>query len=128
MNDGQFLAQVFAKQAHQEINLRFRAAPVLHREGVKRQRGNIQAGAGFDNRPCRLHACAMSRDARQMAPPRPATVSVHDDGNMLRKAFRVKLAEQAFFFPAGRFERVGYLHALIPGNSMERIEAGASLY
>ena len=37
----EFLFQIFAKQAHQEIDFGLRAAPVFQREGVERQRWKL---------------------------------------------------------------------------------------
>jgi hypothetical protein len=47
----------------------------------------------------------VSRGAGQVAALRPAAISVHDDGNMLREAVRIQIEEQALFFQVRGFER-----------------------
>jgi hypothetical protein len=61
----------------------------------------------------------MARDARQMTPLRPAAVSIHDDGNMLREAVRIQVQEQTLFRKVRSFERFRRFHAIIPANSMK---------
>ncbi len=95
MDGGQFLAQVFAQQAHQKGDFGLGAAPVFQRKSVQGEGGNMQPGAGLNDGARRLHTGAMAGNARQMAALRPAAVAVHDDGNMARQAARVKLFQQA---------------------------------
>jgi hypothetical protein len=83
----------------------------------------MEPGARFNYRPGRLDACPVPRHARKVTPARPAPIAVHDDGDVLREAIRIKLTEQPLLIATGWFERVRYFHALIPANSKKRIEA-----
>ena len=128
MDGGKFLAQIFAKQAHQKINFRFGAAPVFHGKSVERQGGNSEPGARFNHRASRLDSRAVTGHARQMAPLRPAAVSIHDDGNMLREPVRIQFKEQPLFCKVRGFERFRCFHATIPANSMKWTEAVSRAY
>ncbi len=123
MDGGKFLAQIFAKQAHQKIDFRFGAAPVFHGKSVESQGGNSEPRAGFNHRASRLNSRAMSGDARQVTALRPAAVSIHDDGNMLREPVRIQIEEQTLFFKVRGFERFRCFHATIPANSVKWTEA-----
>ena len=60
----------------------------------------------------------MPRDSGQVTALRPASIAVHDYGNVLGKLVGVKLREQTLFLNAGWFERVRYFHAINPANSI----------
>jgi hypothetical protein len=60
----------------------------------------------------------MTGDARQVAPLRPAAVSIHDDGYMLREPVRIQFKEQPLFREVRRFERFRCFHATIPAISV----------
>jgi hypothetical protein len=47
----------------------------------------------------------MAGNARKVPPLGPSTVSIHDDGNMLRESVRIQGTEQPFFFQVRGFER-----------------------
>ena len=88
---GNFCFQIAAEQTHQEID--FAAGtllPVLLGKRVQRERGNADAGRGFDRRAHRRDSGAMSGDARQMAPARPAAVAVHDNGDVFWEPLRIQ--------------------------------------
>jgi hypothetical protein len=53
-----------------------------------------------------------------VTPLRPAAVSIHDDGNMLREPVRIQIKEQALFSEVRGFERFRCFHATIPANSV----------
>jgi hypothetical protein len=103
MNDGQLFAQVLTQEAHQEIDFRFRAAPVFHGEGVESESGDIESGASFDYGSRGLDAGAMTRNSRQVTALRPASVAVHNYGDVLGEPVGVELREEALFFTAGWF-------------------------
>ena len=105
MNDRQFLLEIFAKQAHQEIHFRLGPAPVLHGKSVQRQRGKMQARAGFDGLAGGAHAGAVPGDAWQMALLRPAPVAIHDDGHVARQTLDLELLEKRGFNLVGWFEK-----------------------
>ncbi len=71
------------EQAHQQRDLFGRTAPVLGTEREQRQVTHARAPAGLDHAPDGLHALGMPGSARQQAPRRPATVAIHDDGDVL---------------------------------------------
>src|ERR1035441_1625991 len=79
--------EITAQKAHQKIDFRLGALfPVLLGEGVEGQRGDSDAGGGFD---CRTHSSdtgAMSGYTGHVAAPGPASIPVHDDGDMPGKA------------------------------------------
>ena len=86
-----FRLQIAAQQAHQEID--FAAGtllPVLFRKRVQGQPGNPDARSGLDRRAHGCDSGAVSGHARQVAAFRPATVAVHDDGDVFREPFRIK--------------------------------------
>jgi hypothetical protein len=72
----------------------------------------------------RLNAGAMSRNSRQMAALRPASITVHDYGNVLRKLVGVKLGEQTFFLISGWFKGLGYFHSINPATSVPLLDSG----
>src|SRR6266851_2383727 len=86
-----FRFEIAAQKAHQEIDFRLRTLlPVFLGEGVESQRRNSDARRGFDRRTYGGDTGAMSGDARHVPAPGPAPVSVHDDGDMLRKTRRIE--------------------------------------
>src|SRR5260370_25221869 len=86
-----FRFEVAAQEAHQKIDFRLRTLfPVFLGEGVERQCRNSDTGRGFDRRTHGGYAGAMSGDARHVPAPGPAPVSVHNDGDMLRKTRRIE--------------------------------------
>jgi hypothetical protein len=58
-----------------------------------------------------------------MTPLRPAAVSIHDHGDVLRETVGVQIKEQPLFLEVRGFERFGYFHAIIPANPVELREA-----
>src|SRR5665213_399023 len=128
MQDRQLLSQIFAEQAHQEIDFSFGSAPIFHGERVKSEGRNAQARAGFNYPASGLGSRAMAGDTRKMAALRPAAISIHDYGNMLRESVRVQFKEQPLFLEVRRLERFRCFHATIPANSMEWTEAVPRAY
>jgi hypothetical protein len=105
MDFGQFLFQIFAQEAHQEINFVLRTAPIFERERIESERGNSHSGAGFDYLARRICAGAMSRDARQVTLLRPAAIAVHDDSDVAGQTSGVDLRKQVSFVALLRFEK-----------------------
>src|SRR5258708_34365905 len=86
-----FRFEIAAQQAHQKIDFRLRTLfPVFLGESVERQRGNSDAGRGFDRRTHGGDTGAMSRDARHVPAPGPAPVSAPNDGAMLGSTRRIQ--------------------------------------
>src|SRR3546814_4162492 len=73
---------IFVKQPHQVADLIGGAFPVFAGKGVERQHLYAEVGRGLHDAAHRLHTPAMTHDARQETPLRPAAVAIHDDGDM----------------------------------------------
>src|SRR3546814_4912145 len=69
-------------QPHQVADLIGGAFPVFAGKGVERQHLYAEVGRGLHDAAHRLHTPAMTHDARQETPLRPAAVAIHDDGDM----------------------------------------------
>ena len=70
----------------------------------------MQARAGLDDHARGFHAGAMARDARKMAPLRPAAVAIHDDGEMLRKRAGIQFFEKLRFLAVAGFRSSAGFH------------------
>ena len=79
------LVQIFFKQGHDGLHLVRRALPVFRGERVDRQVFNTEVLAVGRDAAERLRACRVAHFARQSALFCPATVAVHDDGDMPRE-------------------------------------------
>ena len=88
---GYFRLQIAAEQAHEEIHFALGTLlPILFGKSIERERGNADAGRGFNRRAHGRDSGAVSGDARQVAPPRPTAVAVHDNGDVFWEPLRVK--------------------------------------
>jgi len=88
--------EVVFEELHEEADLGFGAAEiVLKGEGVEGKEGKIDAGGGFDYELNRLRSLLMSKEALESPLAGPATVAVHDDGDVLGKTGGVELAVKA---------------------------------
>src|SRR5699024_10324485 len=79
-----FLVQRTHEQAHQRAYFFLRTLPVLAGEGEQGQRLHAFAQAGFDHFAHRLAASIVAEAARAMPRLRPASVAIHDDGDVAR--------------------------------------------
>src|SRR5262249_733627 len=77
-----FRAQIVSQQRHKRAHLLLRTPPIVGRERKQRERGYAEIGRSLRDAPYCLHAGAMSCAARQAAARRPASVAVHDDGDV----------------------------------------------
>src|SRR5271169_3431813 len=94
-----FRLEIAAEKAHQEVDFRLGTLfPVLLGEGVERQSRNSYARRGFDRRTHGGDAGAVSGNARHVPTPSPAPISIHDDGDMLRKTRRIEPQVDVGFF------------------------------
>src|SRR5437870_7069479 len=99
VQSGDFLFQVAGEQLHQEIHFGFGAAlPVLLGKGVKRERGNADAGGALNRVADGGDPGTMSGDAGEVTLARPASVAVHDDGDVLWEPPWIKLPVYVGFF------------------------------
>jgi hypothetical protein len=58
----------------------------------------------------------MPRNSWQMAALRPPAIAVHDDGEVLRKAFEIQFSEKLRFLAIGRFKKfAGFHRTLLEG-------------
>ena len=80
------LEQLQVQQMHQEGEFRRGPPPVLAREAVERELLDASLDAVLRDTPHAGHAPAMPLDPRQAALLRPATVAIHNDGDMPRFA------------------------------------------
>src|SRR3546814_11550441 len=69
-------------QPHQVADLIGGALPVFAGKGVERQHLYAEVGRGLHDAAHRLHTLAMTHDARQETPLRPAAVAIHGDGEL----------------------------------------------
>ncbi len=83
--------QKAAQQLHQEVNFVPGAAQiVLQREGVERNPGKIDARGGLHHELDALGALLVAEEALQGSPAGPAAIAVHNDGDVLGHAHRIK--------------------------------------
>jgi len=113
LDEGHFLAQIFAEKLHEEFDFSFGAAPVFHREGVERKGFDMETGTGFDGGPGGLRACAVAGDAGEVAFLGPAAVAVHDDGDMAREPREIETFEEAGLFCGDGSKRGGKGEGLV---------------
>ena len=79
-----FLLQVGHEQAHEAGNFFLGALPVFCAEGEQAQVRHTQFGAGLDDVTHLLGPSSMPQRCRHEAVLGPATVAIHDDGDVLR--------------------------------------------
>src|SRR5690606_20369104 len=72
------------EQTHQHGHFFFGASPVFGTEGKERQIFDAALTAGFDNPTYRLNTTHMAGRTRKKALGRPTSVTIHDNGHMLR--------------------------------------------
>jgi hypothetical protein len=78
------IAREIQQQPHHSVDLRARSRPARETESVERQVFDTQLGCCLDGAPCSLRSFDVSRDTRERARTRPATISVHDDRDVSR--------------------------------------------
>ena len=96
---------VALQQHHQRVDFGARPLPVLDRERVERQDVDAEPRRGLDDVADRVDAGAVAFDARQVALRRPASVAVHDDGDVRGELLEVHLARERFVGRSGRNPR-----------------------
>ena len=90
----QLAPQVLLQERHERRDLEARPLPVLGREGVERQRRQLEARGRLDGRPHGRDPRAVAFHARQAPLARPAAVAVHDDGHVPGQPPEVEPVEQ----------------------------------
>src|SRR5262249_28413013 len=78
----QIVADESPKQTHQVANLGWRPRPVLRAEGKDSQDADAEIAGRTHAAPQRFDPAPVSFAARQSARGGPASVAVHDDGNV----------------------------------------------
>ena len=113
--------QVLREELHEELDLRTRALPVLCREGVDRQGLDAQIDGSLEDVLERLDARLVARRADEALALRPASIAIHDDGDVARQALPVdSIVERIYalrrFLFAGRASSAKYLfpHTISP--------------
>src|SRR5256885_14636959 len=71
-------------RSHETGNLLFGAVPVLGRESEDGQDLHAALDAGAGTAAQRFHALLVAGQSRQKAAIGPASIAIHDDGNMAR--------------------------------------------
>ena len=84
---GRFVDYALAEELHQGIDLCGGASPVFGRESIKRQVANPVTGRGLDCPAHGLHTPDMTFETLQPVLRGPASVAVHDNGDVSRYAF-----------------------------------------
>src|SRR3990172_5948005 len=86
---------VLLQERHQRRNLARGPLPVLLREGEEREHLEPHLEGPFHHLAHRLHPAPVPQGARQPALARPASVAIHDDGDVARRrAVGADLAEE----------------------------------
>ena len=104
LKERHFFANVLAKELHKEFDFGSGAAPVFHGESIEGERFDVKTRASFDGGARGFRACAMSGDTGQMTLLCPATVAVHDHGDVPGEAGTVELFEERGFLRSDRAE------------------------
>src|SRR3954447_5195213 len=89
----QLFAQVLLEQHHERGDFVARTLPVLDGERVERHDAELEPRRGLDDLTHRGDAGAVAFHTRKVARFCPASVAVHDDGNVTREPFQVDLFE-----------------------------------
>ncbi len=82
--------KVMLQESHQGVDFRRRSVPVFLRKCVNRQGLNAEFQAQRDHFADGLDAFPVSGDPGQTARLRPATVSIHNHGEVLRKKIGIE--------------------------------------
>src|SRR4030042_3667218 len=78
----QFPINHFTEQAHQSMDFFEWARPIFCRKGVERQIRNVELDRGADDAAQVFSAGTMTSNARQSVGLCPASIAIHDDGDM----------------------------------------------
>jgi hypothetical protein len=77
-----FLNEELAKERHEEVEFVAWAFPVFAREAIESELGDAEAAAFFDGLADTLDAACMPLDPAEALSLSPATVAIHDDGDV----------------------------------------------
>src|SRR5690606_20506088 len=78
------LAREACEKVHERLDFKARAAPVVHAEGVERQKWHLELCGFFERRTNSVSSSRVAIPTNSAAPPCPAPVAVHDDGDVAR--------------------------------------------
>ncbi len=122
---GNFGLQVAAQQAHQKVDFALGALlPVFFGKSVKGERGDANACGGFHRGPHCRHSGAMTRNARHVATASPASIAVHNNGDMFWEPSSIETPVDFGFLAV---EPGGYF-VLQSDPSNKRLTQGPSLW
>src|SRR5262249_47286543 len=99
---GKLKAEIEAEQAPERLHLASRALPVFGGKSVESKSADPHSNAGFDDCSNGRDTRLMPRNSRQAAPPRPAAVTVHDDGDVTGNSGGIDFSRQRIFFGSRR--------------------------
>src|SRR5258708_836407 len=100
-----FDPQVSAEQPEDGLDFIYRAAPVVGREGIERQRADPHIGRTLNNPLHDSDSRPMPSRARQTPACGPTAIAVHDDGYMksaMASTLQCKVTSQNFLCPGRR--------------------------
>jgi hypothetical protein len=80
--------EVVLEELHQALDFLGRTTPVLSRESEQREVTNSETAAFLDEHAYTLRTGSMAFRARKVPALSPASIPIHDDGEVLRKHFR----------------------------------------
>src|SRR5437870_5217165 len=80
-----FTLEIMEEVFHQRIDFLLWPIPILDRKSIEREVFYSEFAGGADDDTGGFGASAVTLNARQMAPACPATVSIHNDGDMARQ-------------------------------------------
>ena len=83
------LAEKQLQQFHQRIHLALRPLPVLRGKSIQGQKLHTQITTGLRHAPNRLSSLTVPLRARQATLFCPATIAIHDDGDVARDIFEI---------------------------------------
>ena len=110
VDGGKLAFQIFAEEAHQEIDFGLGTAPVFQRERIQGEVRKLQAGAGLDDFSRGFYSCAVAGYAGQVTALGPAAVAVHDYGDVLRKALQINFIERGSFLGVRGLQQFSSFH------------------
>jgi hypothetical protein len=77
------MPQCHIQELEQARHFTRRTTPIFRRKSENREDGNTATDTGLYHRFQRVYTPLVAGQSRQMPPLRPASIAIHDDGDML---------------------------------------------